>query len=731
MLRGLLFLLVAGSWAGVLQAQDTALVVRQLTLERLPAFPSEEIPFDRRVRLLGAGIFGLLPPSDSLSEAERLEYLARLYNQQARILQAEASGDLEQAARLLDEAMEALAALSRQPGMASDARFRELYRSLLTEYEHLYGATPDTLTLSYGDIFAFREAMFAAMDAVREPLLEDVIPANLSVPASTVPLTMNRLVKASMEYLLREPERHLLRWLSRAETYFPMIEQIFKEEGVPDELKYLAMIESGLNPYARSRAGAVGMWQFMAGTARLYGLKITPWVDERRDPEKSTRAAARHLKDLYALFGDWHLALAAYNAGTARVKRALRRAAAHRGTRQLTFWDIYPYLPRETRNYVPMFIAAALVASNPAALKLAVEPGPRYEYDYVPVQGMLSLEEIARMAGTTVAVLRALNPELRRNTLPPSRGPYFIRLPLGSYERFAEAYARLPADRKRPVTTYTVRRGDALSIIARRFGVSVSALMRANGLRSTLIRPGQRLIIPVPRYESNNALQLAEAKPVSVQYGSRAIRPLRITQPIQVATAVATPQATALPSSSEPAHTSTDAPPKKAKANTTRTPAAPTRVVYTVRRGDALSKIAQKYGVSVRDLKRWNNLSSNTIRVGQQLVLYLSEPVTPERIVYRVRRGDTLSEIAQRFGVSVRDLKRWNNLSSNTIRVGQRLTIYPEAGNTQGYTIYHVRPGDTLSEIAQRFGVSVRDLKRWNGLRSSRIYPGQRLKIFS
>jgi len=727
-LRGLFLLLIAWSLVGAVQAQDTSWIAPTLPLERLQAYPSEEIPFARRVRLLGAGLAGLLPPSDSLSEAELLEYLARLYDQQARILKAEADGDLDQAAQLLDEALEALAALSRQPGIEADVRFRELYRSLLVEYEQLYGTPPDTLTLSYGDIFAFREAMFAAMEAVREPLLEDVFTPNLTVPASSVPLTMNRLVKASMDYLLREPEKHLLRWLSRAETYFPMIEQIFEEEGVPDELKYLAMIESGLNPYARSRAGAVGMWQFMAGTARLYNLNITPWVDERRDPEKSTRAAARHLKDLYAMFGDWHLALAAYNAGAGRVKRALNQAGMRHGTGQLTFWDIYPYLPRETRNYVPMFIAAALVASNPTALNLTVEPGPRYEYDYVPVQGMLSLEELAHMAGTDVATLRALNPELRQNTLPPSRSPYFIRLPLGSYARFAEAYARLPEDRKRPVTTYTVRRGDALSIIARRFGVSVSALMRANGLRSTVIRPGQRLIVPVPHYESTNALQLAEAKPVSVQYGSRAVRPLYTTQPLQTTAPATTAQPTALAASSERNEPSREA---TAATSEARTPEAPTRVVYTVRRGDALSEIAQKYGVSVADLKRWNNLSGNTIRVGQELVLYLSEPVTPERVVYTVRRGDTLSEIAQRFGVSVTAIKRWNNLDDNTIQIGQRLTIYPEAGDTQGYTIYHVRPGDTLSEIAKRFGVSVRDIQRWNGLRSSRIYPGQRLKIFS
>lgn len=151
-------------------------------MERLPAFPSEEIPFDRRVRLLGTGLTGLWPPSDSLNEAALLEYLARLYDYQARILKAEALGDLEQAAQLLDEALEALLALQRQPGMEADVRFRELYRSLIVEYEQLYGTPPDTLMLSYGDIFAFREAMFAAMDAVREPLLEDVVLPNLSIP---------------------------------------------------------------------------------------------------------------------------------------------------------------------------------------------------------------------------------------------------------------------------------------------------------------------------------------------------------------------------------------------------------------------------------------------------------------------------------------------------------------------------------------------------------------------
>ncbi|CAM3228613.1 LysM peptidoglycan-binding domain-containing protein [Rhodothermus bifroesti] len=720
MLRRLFVLALAGSLAGSLAAQDLT-----RSIERLPTRPSEEIPFERRQALLWSSDLEAWPEADSLSEAELLAYLARLYDYQAQILKAEAAGEKEKAAQLLDHAMEALAALSRRPGITENVRFQEVYRSLITEYEQVYGVPPDTLTLSYGDIFAFREALFAAMNATRDPLLEDVMLPELPTVASTVPLTMNRLVKTSIDFLLREPGKHLLRWLSRAETYFPMIEQIFAEEGLPDELKYLAMIESGLNPRARSRAGAVGMWQFMAGTARLYDLQITPWVDERMDPEKSTRAAARHLKDLYAMFGDWHLALAAYNAGAGRVQRALNQAARQPRQTSRSFWDIYTYLPRETRNYVPMFIATALLASNPATVGLTPEPGPRYEYDYVPIYGMFSLEEIAQMAGTDVLTLRALNPELRTNMLPPTRGPYFIRLPLGSYARFAEEYARLPETRKQPVTTYTVQRGDVMSTIARRFGVSVSALMRANGLRSTVVHPGQRLIIPVATHESTQAVRLAEVQPVSVQYGGRAIRPLA---PLEV---TPTASVNATPSTLSSATVETVSAVTETETPTASEPDAPTRVVYTVRRGDALSEIARRYNVSVTDLKRWNNLSSNIIHAGQELVIYLSQPVTPERIVYRVRRGDTLSEIARRYNVSVTDLKRWNNLSGERIRAGQRLTLYPNKSQSPEYIIYRVQPGDSLYLIARKYGVSVRDLMQWNELRSGRIYPGQQLKIFS
>jgi membrane-bound lytic murein transglycosylase D len=200
------------------------------------------------------------------------------------------------------------------------------------------------------------------------------------------------------------------------------------------------------------------MWQFMGPTGRQYGLSANPWVDERRDPEKATRAAARHLNDLYERFEDWHLALAAYNCGGGCVSRAIRRS----GGGDTSFWDIYRHLPRETRGYVPMFIASTRIASNPSAYGIEPPPAnsaPEYAYDYVHVRGMLTLRDVADLAGTTPDVIRALNPELRRNTLPPSKAMYPLRIPLGSYEAFAQGYADLPESMKRVVTAYTVRSG--------------------------------------------------------------------------------------------------------------------------------------------------------------------------------------------------------------------------------------------------------------------------------
>ena len=433
----------------------------------------------------------------------------------------------------------------------------------------------------------------------------------------------------------------------------------------------------------------------------------------------------------------------------------MRRAERRLG-RKATFWDIYNDIPRETRNYVPMFIAASLVASNPEAFDVdldKVEPGPEYAYHYVPVRGFFSLEEIADLAGTSETAVRALNPELRRSQIPPSKDAYYVRIPHGTYDRFAEAYAEVPPSKKQSTISYTVQRGDVLGKIARKYGVSVRDLMRTNGLRGTTIQIGQRLVVPVPSYDGSPVLAGADGENViTVEYGRTESRPILTEGQLRESRGKGTPivRTSAAGPHRPSAREAGDARPEKnnqleeasreaverAEAAAAEVPKeeaeeeeAQTRIVYTVRRGDNLTEIAKKYGVTISNLREWNGIRGSRIQPGQTLHLYEDNPdkASNSRTVYRVRRGDTLSEIASRYGVRMADIRRWNDLRTSNIRVGQRLTIH--GGKEPTVTTYRVRRGDSLYIIARKHGVSIRDLKRWNALQTSTIQPGQTLKI--
>ncbi|NND71066.1 MAG: lytic transglycosylase domain-containing protein, partial [Rhodothermales bacterium] len=365
--------------------------------------------------------------------------IARAYRLQAQHLEAVLAENDSLASQYLNNSVLILSDLIGQDDWDNDERIRALYQTVAVSYFHYYGDS-DSLYMPFGNIFGYRDEMFAQLNTIDEPLLENVELPELGWYRSEVPMNVNRLVANSITYLLDQPERHLYSWLNRSETYFPMIEQIFAEEGVPDELKYLAMIESGLNPRARSWARAVGMWQFISATGKAYGLTVNGWVDERMDPEKATRAAARHLRDLHEMFGDWHLALAGYNYSPGKLRRKVR-AAEQRLGRKATYWDVYNEIPRETRNYVPMFIAASLVASQPVAFGMeAPNPGPEYSYHVVPVYGVHSLETVAGLANSDTRTVKALNPELVRGMLPPSVHPYPVKIPVGTYDTFVAAY---------------------------------------------------------------------------------------------------------------------------------------------------------------------------------------------------------------------------------------------------------------------------------------------------
>lgn len=465
-------------------------------------------------------------PTDSVSSTEAFRSIGHLHRLQARIAQAQANENDEAVTRLLDSAIRQLHTLSSRPGLAERPRFRQIFQSLTAEYESRYGV-PDTLRLPSGEIYDTRQGWFAALNEAPPLQLDEVLPTDLQRTNTDVRLPLNERVRTSIAFLLRTPERNLKPWLRRSATYFPMIEHILAEENVPDELKYLALVESGLNPYAYSHAHAAGPWQFVAQTGRRYGLTIDPWVDERMDPEKATRAAARHLRDLYEMFGDWHLAMAGYNCSPRVVQRAVAEARERLG-RQPTFWDIYPKLPQETRNYVPLFIATAVIVSNPSAFGIdRGAPGPRYAFDHVPVRGSYTLQTIARLAEADVEAVRSLNPELRSNRLPPSRHPYYVRLPYGTYETFATNYDTLSHEARQPRIQHAVQPGETLGRIAERYQVARPALLETNAMRADNVHVGQRLNVPAMHYVGNAALvNDAGARPIRVRYGNRAVRPL-------------------------------------------------------------------------------------------------------------------------------------------------------------------------------------------------------------
>lgn len=299
----------------------------------------------------------------------------------------------------------------------------------------------------------------------------------------------NKRVRYFINQFSKSGRNDLEKALARSGRYMPMITQVLHEEGVPEELAHLALIESGFLTHSASPSGAVGIWQFMVGTARRYGLRIDSWVDERRDPSKSTRAAVAYLKDLHDSFGRWYLAIAAYNAGQGAIEQAMQRSGAK------DFWTLSTKakLKEETRNFVPKFVAASLIASDPQKYGFVelVYDLPM-DYEEMEIQGNLRLASLAEMAGTDQETIRELNPELLRSRTPPDERGFRIKLPAGHAMIYAQAYQD-EETRSDQFVTHEVKKGETLFAIARRYGLQVKSLMELNGLTKPTLRVGQLL----------------------------------------------------------------------------------------------------------------------------------------------------------------------------------------------------------------------------------------------
>jgi len=425
-------------------------------------------------------------------------------------------------------------------------------------------------------------------------------------------------------------------WLSRLPRYETMIRERLQREGLPGDLVYLALIESGFSNTATSRAKAVGMWQFMKRTGKGYGLRVDSWVDERRDPYKATDAAAKHLADLNRRFGSLYLAAAAYNAGSGKVSRGIIRLPDEESdsvNSDATFFRLYDtkLLRRETKDYVPKLIAAALIAKQPKRYGFRVTPAEPAAYDSIVVPDMTGLDVIARLADTTVAAIRELNPQYLRLTTPPGTASV-IRLPPGRGEGTVAAYAVLPARQRVTFIEHFMARGETLGHIARRYHVNQSMLLAANPkLNPRRIRIGQRVVVPTGGIPSTRVARRMSERVIA-------------------------------------AGTSTSS-------------------FHRVRRGETISEIADEYGVTQRELRSWNNLDGiGRIRIGQRLRVVspdAASPIAPQSgavdaqlRTHVVQRGETLEGLARRYGVSIQALRRANGLSDHaTLRAGVALKI--------------------------------------------------------
>jgi len=390
---------------------------------------------------------------------------------------------------------------------------------------------------------------------------------DVELPLSDIPLALNSKVEYFLYYFQTSGRQSFSRWLSRSSRYIPMMKEILKRQGMPEDLVYVAMIESGFQMHARSWANAVGPWQFISDTGRRYSLRIDQWIDERKDPVKATTAAALYLKELYGMFnGDWYLAAAGYNAGENKILRAINMYNTS------DFWEISrgSYLKRETKEYVPKLLAAAIIAKDPARYGFSdIAYLPAIEFETIKLPSRTDLELVAKLSGTSYETIRELNPDLRHWCTPPNYPNYELKLPKGTKQQFELEYAKIPEEKrfteKVLYTNYQARKKDSLKSVARRFGTSPEALTELNGLSKKTRIAGRKLLVPV-------------RQTVDFSHEGRA------------------------------AH----APVKKGTF----------AKYYTVKKGDTLATLAKRFNVSARLLSTWNNLRNKVaLKPGRRIII--------------------------------------------------------------------------------------------------------------
>ena len=546
----------------------------------------------------------------------------------------------------------------------------------------------------------------------------------------------NPALENVIKSFLKNRKKSFERLMAISEYYFPTFEEALAKQNVPLEIKYLSIVESALNPKAVSRVGATGLWQFMYQTGKEYNLNVDSFVDERSDPLKSSKAATQYMTNMYRIFGDWELVLASYNSGAGNVAKAIRGSGG-----QQNYWNIRKYLPKETQGYVPAFLATMYIyeyhkehgiVPNRAIVK-------HFETDTVMIKKEMSFKQIADLMDVPVSQIQLLNPAYKMNVVPfyPNK-PHFLRLPKEKIAVFTsneeKIYAYVDKERTKiemphyvtnsrlasNTTTsdtssnskyssktkyHTVRRGESLGLISNKYGVAVSDLKRWNNLRSNSINYGAKLKIVSTIKEKVSAPK--EVPAVIEKEEETAIASVQVTNP------------------------EADGEIKIDEAS-----------VYTVQKGDNLSSIARKFNISVAELKELNNLEDANVKLDTKLKILKSNEVVAVKneidkkdfLTYTVVKGDNLGNIAKKHNVSVASLQEWNELKDNNVQIGKKILVLSNKNQvvttSERTAHYLVQKGDSLFKIAKKYpGITVSDIKKWNGIDGNELKPGMKLKI--
>ncbi|HKY21504.1 MAG TPA: transglycosylase SLT domain-containing protein [Vicinamibacterales bacterium] len=501
-------------------------------------------------------------------------------------------GHLEQAKTSFDLAVDVL--LKSPYGARSETRIRQHFDRLVERI-----SAHEISALAKGDGFVEKRTEPASIDQLlaistfdpppATTATQNAVESDLSHTSHDVDIPLNRRVLSYIELFQGNLREFISEGLVRGSKYLPFIQEEFRDQGLPLDLAYIPLIESSFKNTARSRVKAQGMWQFMRVTGLEHGLTQNWYIDERSDPEKATKAAAQYLKTLGKMFdNDWHLAMASYNGGPGRVQRAVKRSG------KTDFWDLTAtsrYLPRETREYVPMILAAIVIAKNPAQYGFDVESQPPLAYEKVQVSDPIDLRLVAEWTGAPIVDIETLNPELRRWTTPVRSPKYEIKVPVGTGDAFRARLAETPAENLNAFQWHSVKSGESLLTIARKLKVKQADLAEANSLLlRSRVKPGQRLIIP------RAPTTLLAARPDNPAPETPVLADSRpsVTAKVTLASAPASDRAESQ------------------------------RVVYRVKRGDTLFSIAKLHNTTVESLKTWNRrtIRGNRINIGDRLTIF-------------------------------------------------------------------------------------------------------------